>query len=459
MNMTIKQAVQELQKTAAITNFDEFLENVRTKTGTVLTTSRLSNEIMKEIEKVEEIVVSTLNQTDLLYRSKIAANAKVMVQITEEERQNHKLYIGHRLMPFLNPNVFNSLNLQFEDEHGTQMQLTQDKVTFEVAMKYVMFMNSYLLNDHFHDEFVTLNCLNISNFHSKIKIFEITFLDYANQKFKIQPLSEPEYLQRYFLNQKKDADLWNGVKKIVNKDAQFHSVDHTLLSAYYHFAFENINAPGSPFSLVCNNQRDCEVQTSHIGSFFTSEEKSKHLLEASVKDLEYGKAKDMKGILCEMGISFNKDFIYLLMIADLIEDMDIDDDYILDDILEIDYRLQNEQQRINLEKAYNNLIKKAISDYKKFDLSKISVEYMDHLIEIEEEIIFLIRDFDQKEDMTYEQKMKILMPFMEVDGLISFLISNFVKYKTVDPQESKNLTKIRKQTLDLVDQIRKSEIL
>ncbi|MDO9578476.1 MAG: hypothetical protein Q7J16_11375 [Candidatus Cloacimonadales bacterium] len=456
MKMSIKQAVLELQKIAAITTFDEFLENVRTKTGTVLTTSRLSNEISKEIEKEDEIVVSVLNQTELLYRSKLAENAKIIVKITEEERQNHKLYIGHRLMPFLNPNVFNSLNLQFEDEQGTHLQLTQDKVTFEVAMQYVMFMNSYLLNDHFHDEIVTLNCLNISNFHPKIKIFEITFLDYANQKFKIQPLSEPEYLQRYFLNRKKDADLWNGVKKIVNKDAQFHSVDHTLLCAYYHFAFENITAPGSPFSLVYNNQRDCEVQTSHNGSFFMSEEKSKHLLEASLKNREFGKAKDMEGILHEMGISFNSDFLYLLMIADLIDDEEIDDDYILDEILEVDYRMQNAQQRQNLEKAYNKLRNKAMANFNQFDLSKMSVNYLERLIEVEEEIIFLIRDFDQKEEMPYEKKMNVLMPLLDADRLISFMISNFVKYKTVDPQEYKNFNKLKSQILALIGQLRKS---
>ncbi|MCK4311791.1 MAG: hypothetical protein KAW88_03540, partial [Candidatus Cloacimonetes bacterium] len=95
MKMTIKQAVRELQKSGTITKFEDFRDKVRAKTETVINEVRLTNEIVKVFDRDGEIVMSPLNKSDLIYRSRLVENAKVMVRITEEEKQIRKLYIGH----------------------------------------------------------------------------------------------------------------------------------------------------------------------------------------------------------------------------------------------------------------------------------------------------------------------------------------------------------------------------
>ncbi len=442
MKMTINQAVRELQKSGTITKFEKFRDNVRAKTGTVVNDLRLTNEIVKSFNRDGEIILSPLNKSDLIYRSRLVENAKVMVRITPEERQMRKLYVGHRLMPFLNPNHFNSPKLHFEDEYGKPVQIVEDKLQYDDAMKYLMFYNVDLFQEFFQKDSLKLQCLNISVFHPNINYFEITFLNYSSLKFLIKPIPDHEYLKRHFQNRKKDKDLWNGVKKLVNQDEHLYSIDHILLSAYNYFARDNISEPGSPFSHIYNNQKDCTVHSNLYKTFFTSDEKNKKFHDAAFKDLEFGKAKDMEGILREMGLSVTTDFIYLLMIWDLIDIDKIDDEYILEDIIEVSERLTNDQQHKNLEKAYNKLRKKAFDDFLKFDQSTILLAYLENLIDAKKNLLFLIRDVDDLLEIPYENKMKILMPFLELDHMLDSLIFLFARDKKVDTQLQKNMNEL-----------------
>ena len=118
MKKPIRQAVNELINNADITNFKYFQKEVRNISGTVIPEKKLRNEIQKCLFETEEVIISPIDNELLIYRSKLAENAKITIKITDEEKKLGKIYIGHRLMPFLNPLLVNSSKLIFEDKNG-----------------------------------------------------------------------------------------------------------------------------------------------------------------------------------------------------------------------------------------------------------------------------------------------------------------------------------------------------
>lgn len=452
--MTIRKAVKELEKLSEITDMNDFLTAVRKRTRSTSTNKVLKSKVLEEFINENEIILSIINPEELIYRSQLAENAKVTVKITDEEKVMRKLYLGHRLMPYINPKNIHLPDLHFEDDHGYKLPLIQDRIPQDKAMKYVLFMDIRFFNDHFDGDNYLLQCLNISTFNPKHTMFEISVLDYHKRKFRIAAISDSDYLARHFINRRKDIELWNGVLQVVNHNHQIISVDHTIINAYHHFAADNISEPGSPFSLLFNIQKDCEMHFDQFCNYFTSQQKMELIRQKSYSNIIYGTAKDLNGIFREMGLSFNQDFIYLEMISQLLENREIDDEYNLDELIEIDFRLANDKQADNLDKAYKRLQQKAIRDFVDFDTGAVSKSYLNDLLVLVEDILFLIRDFDDLDDMDYQEKMNVLLPLIDVDRLLVSLMKNFIKSKKADPREVEQFKQIEDETTKVIDLIR-----
>ncbi|MCF7813691.1 MAG: hypothetical protein K9N40_04350 [Candidatus Cloacimonetes bacterium] len=454
--MTIEKAVDELIKAKEISTLEDFISKVRTKTGTVLNDSRLVLEINKNLLKTGDIAISLQNNNDLILRENLAKNAKVTIQITDEEQQMRKLFIGHRLMPFINPIFFNSLDLDFRDKNGKKLTLQKQKIDMKQALKYVRFLDWYLLlPDYGKDEnvylWVNLSYLDISPFSSKYRYFEVSFLDYSRRKFVIEPIDDSDYLKRHFTNKRKDQLLIESVINLVEYDTNFYSVDETLLSAYFHFAKENISDPGSPFAAIYNDNKQLQVYTSESITYFNTDNKQININKEIERNIVPGKAKDIDGIFRELGLSFSSNFVYLLFIYFIIEDKEIDEDYIFEDILDIADRIANVQQTRNFEKAYNKLQEKAIKDVAEFDKSETSIEYLRLIVDLEEEIIFFIRNLDEAFHLSYEEKMKIIMPLIELDRIVHDLINRFAAEKFADQDDLTVLTDLYDSILDTIE--------
>ena len=95
-----------------------------------------------------------------------------------------------------------------------------------------------------------------------------------------------------------------------------------------------------------------------------------------------------------------------------------------------------------MEKAYNKLRKKAFDDFPKFDQSTISIAYLENLIDTKTDILYMIRDVDNLLEIPYENKMKILMPFLELDHMLDSLIFLFARDKKVDTLLYRNLNEL-----------------
>lgn len=454
MKMPIRKAVENLALKAEITDFKEFRKVVRDKTGTVVNDKRLTNEIIKAFSKEQEIIQSAWNPNELIYRAQIAKNARINIKIAEEERKARKLYIGHRLMPFLKPKLFNSKKLIFSNKNHDLISLKSDVISSDNAIKYFLFLDVSLFDQYFVDEQnFTLNYLDISQFSNDFTDFQVTILDYFKHKFKIEPLTKDYFVRNHFLIEKNDSDLLEGLNKIVNKNSEFVSIDNTLLSAYYHFGQKIISNPASPFAHIFNNQNKLSLQMGVHSTYFFSKQKSQKIFEHTSTEIEFGKAKRMNGILRELGLSFSSDFLYLLMIEQLYEESEIDDDLILNDLMEIQFRVQNELQMKNLEKAYIKLRNKVIEEYDLFEFDTFSVNYLKLLLDLETNITMLLRKFDENPKIEDETKMEMVMPFFEADKFISYMIENFVKHKNVEPRELKHLKKLNSELSPAIERI------
>ncbi len=449
--MPIKKAIDELARKNDITDFKIFKNAVREKTETVINDKRLTNEIIKAFSKEQEIIRSAWNHDELIYRAQIAEKAKINIKINEEERKERKLYIGHRLIPFLKPKLFNSKNIIFTNKNDNLIPIKTDVKSTDNAMEYFLFFDASVIDPYFEDnQNFKLNYLDISQFQQNILNFQVTVLDYQKNKFQIEPLTKEYFIQNHFLIEKRNSDLLAGVNKIVNKISEFISVDNTLLSAYYHFGQKIISNPGSPFAQIFNKQNKLSLQMGLDYTYFFSKQK---IIEHISAEIEFGKAKKMNGILRELGLSFSPDFLYLLMLEQYHEESEIDDDFILNVLMEAPYRIHNKLQKKNLEKAYEKLRNKVIKESDFFQFDTFTLNYINLLLHLETNIIGLLRKFDENPTIENDTKMEMIIPFFEADKLINFMIENFVKVKMVEPQELKDLQALYSDLSPTIDSV------
>lgn len=456
MKKPIRQAVHELISNADITNFKFFQKEIRNITETVVHENRLKNEIHKCLFETEEVIISPIDNELLIYRSKLAENAKVTIKITDEEKKFGKIYIGHRLMPFLNPLLVNSSKLIFEDKNGIQLNLKKEILAYEKAEKYLLFLNpQFLYNDH-QEYFkkISLNYIDISTFQGTSSFFEVEVLDYESLRFRLRSIPTKDIKQDHFLIAKRDKDLSNSIMKIIMKCDFFVTIDSILICAYHHFAKENIKNPGSPFSVIYNQQRDYYAHNNGHSVFLISQQKSDNLVGFAKQRIRQGIAKNLEGILNEMGLAFTKDFLYLCMICDLICNNLIDDDYILEVILEASIRLANMQQQSNLENAYNRLRDKAFKNFEKFDNSISTIDFMEMLIDSKIEIIELLRDFDENLAEDENIPFKLLLPILDTDRYLDEIIIRFTKDKRISFVSLKVMESLFANILKMADEIR-----
>ncbi len=456
MKKPIRQAVNELINNADITNFKHFQKEVRNITETVIHENKLNNEIRKCLFETEEVIISPIDNELLIYRSKLAENAKVTIKITDEEKKLGKIYIGHRLMPFLNPLLVNSSKLIFEDMNGIQLNLNKEILAYEKAEKYFLFLNPHLLyNDHqgFFQK-ISLNYIDISNFLRTSSFFEVEVLDYKSLRFRLRLIPTKEIKQNHFLIAKRDKDLSNSIMEIVKQCNFFVTIDSILLCAYHHFAKENIKNPGSPFSVIYNQQREYYAHNNGHSVFLISQQKSDNLVGFAKQRIKQGIAKNLEGILNEMGLAFTKDFLYLCMICDLICNNSIDDDYILEVILEASIRLANMQQQSNLENAYNRLRNKAFKNFQQFDNSISTIAFMEMLIDSKIELIELLRDFDENLSEDENIQLKLLLPILDTDRWLDEIIIRFTKEKRINFVSLKDMESLFTNILKMTDEVR-----
>jgi len=437
MKLTFKKALNIAQE-ERIKDFSILIKRVKEITETKYNYERIENKLLDLIFDNREISLSCYDNQTLIYRADIANRRVFYINLTAEEIKDKKLYLGHRFFPFINP-VKPMSQLNIIDKDKNKIILSKTKVSHEKAYKYIIFQVMELLemgnptDDHLELDSIDLN--SIISGKEKNFSFKVTIEDYDKKLIVLEPLSAKEHAENALLCRNGDRLLHEEIKRVLSSTSEIYGFDEILQTVLSECSLEKMPRFNS-IANVINSQTEFGVENVYgLTTIKLVEELEKRQLKSN-PNVTPGLAKNLDGILNEMGLTLTEDFIYSLMF-EMIQKDEFDFQWLLMELMEIEVRISNDKQFDNLQKAFTDLANRILRDVKLSKVSALDLKSLAKYNDATLQIIFFLRDVDVKFGDSKDFDVNQLVPLLEIDKLIEEIYSNFRHKKKFTIDERK----------------------
>lgn len=451
--MKIAKAIEQLLAEESITDISEFAARVRAISKTRKKEEKLWEDIEEYLlENAMTDVAIDLERDQLVYRDQLFKEVSFRVKPSDQEYAAKKLYLGHRMIPYVHPDISQD-EFQFQDSAGKTIPLVSETISTDEGFIYVSLMPPYGLESeviNIEKSQMTLAALDLrdwmaENNFKKDDLITITPINYFENIFQIEATSRKELAEQQLLIQRRDNLLTEAIDNALTELEEVVPADVTLFWAFALGDSKLLELPGTPIGSFINNHEELQMffdaGFAHIqfkdyydGLF---EDAMEGMMSISPEDM--GKAKDLDGIFMEMGSSFSSDFVAGKFILQLHERQELDTDEVMGILFRPEIEpFYNKKQEKNFAKAFEALSDKMAEAWATKRLSLPLVSLLKKTIQFKIEFIALLREIDNQMLSPEDFDFSVLMQLQPVDMMLDQLLSMIVnKSEEVSNKEVK----------------------
>lgn len=437
MKLTFKKALN-IAYGERVRDFSKLIKRVKELTETKYDEARIETTLLDLITDNRDISLSCYNDAPLIYRADIANNRIFYINLTDEEIKDKKLYIGHRLFPFINP-VDSMSQLNIFDSTGRKYPIVKCSLSHEKAYKYIIFQVMEILDmGNPTDDYLVLDTIDLKSILSgkeKKFSFKVTILDYDKKQIKLEQPTGKEFAEYSLLCRNGDRLIHKEIMSVLESSSEIFGFDEIMQTVFSELDLEKMPRFNS-VATVINSQTEFGVENIYgLTTLKLIEEENSKRIKTN-PNVTPGLAKNLDGILNEMGLTLTEDFIYSLMF-EMIHKDEFDFQWILMELIEVEVRISNDKQFDNLQKAFTDLANRILRDVKSSKVSSPELKSLAKYNDATLQIVFFLRDIDIKFGESRNFDVNQLIPLLEIDKLIEEIYHNFRHKKKFTTDERK----------------------
>jgi len=453
--MKIDKAIEALLAEESVTNIDEFIERVRVISKTKKKKDALWEDIESYLfENAITDVAINLEADELVYRDKLFEETAFRVSLTEEEHAAKKMYIGHRMIPYIHPGISQE-EYRFQDVNGKAIPVIREKISAETGFIYVSLLPPYALEDDMIDlenNKISLFALDLSDWMrdnplAKEDQLLIAPVDYYENIFQIEPVSRKDIAAQQLLIQRRDKLLTDAIDGVLMEIDEALPADVTLFWAFALGDPKLTELQGTPIGPFLNTHEELQIFFDAGFAHIQLKDYYEDIFDSAMEDMatmapeDMGKAKDLDGIFRELGSSFTPDFVSAKFVLQLHERQEIDTEEVINILFKSGVEpFYNKKQEKNFSKAFNALAESIAETWETKRLPLPVISLLKKTIQFKIEFISLLREIDHRITSPEEFDFSMLMHLQPVDMMIDQLLALIVeKSDTVSNKEVKEL--------------------
>jgi len=440
--MKIHEAIEVLLAEESITKIDEFIERVRAISKTKKKKDALWEEIESYLlENAITDVAINLDTDELVYRDKLFEETAFRVNLTEDELVAKKMYIGHRMIPYVHPGVSQE-EYRFQDADGNPIPITRETIGAETGFIYVSLLPPYALEEEMVDlqnNTISLLALDLgawmqNNPLTKEDQLLISPVDYFENSFQLEVVSRKEIAAQQLLIQRRDELLTDAIDDVLLGIDEVIPADITLFWAFALGDPKLPELPGTPLGPFLNNHEELQIFFDAGFAHIQMKDYYEDLFDSAMEDMatmdpkDMGKAKDLDGIFRELGSSFTPDFVSAKFLLQLHERQEIATDEVINILFKSGVEpFYNKKQEKNFSKAFNELAESVAETWADKRLPLPVLSLLKKTIQFKIEFIGLLREIDLRMTAPEEFDFSMLMHLQPVDMMLDQLLSLIVE--------------------------------
>ncbi|MGB1243624.1 MAG: hypothetical protein ACPG49_13935, partial [Chitinophagales bacterium] len=445
--MNLPNAVKKVFEKRTVTNLKDFYKKVKSLTKKRLTNKKIEEVIDEYWKKYASYDIAiNWNDETIIYREQLFHDTQFRINLTEQEIDENRLYVGHRFQPFIHPEVALS-DITLQDEDGNPIPLKTIELPIEEIYIYISLLAPYSVNqpqikgmDKAVIAYYDLQDWLADNDFQEKDALLIVPIDYEKHIFQLEKMTSREIATQTFVTQNKDKQLTEAIEDILNWYSDPMPVDVCLFWAYAISKPALIENPGTPFGPFISSHEDF---TFHSFSYFTfihyhnyeQQMMEEALLENQIPELkEAGKAKDINGIFEELGNSFSEDFVRGHIVQQLHKDKEVNKEEILSIIFKENHLFRNKKQAKNFEAALEKLTKNLQKEWKTKRLAPALQRLLNKTLDLKITIVNGLREIDANLTNIEDLDMQSMAQLTQFDTL-SEQILHFMFHAQNEEQE------------------------
>ncbi len=436
----LEQVVDRLLKKGEVNNSKDITAAVNQCLQKDLSVEIVMDQVMKQLNEFRHVNVEVLGDGRLIYRDRLFAQTVFKVRLTAEEIRDKRMYIGHRLLPFVNPEI-SVKEIALIDEQGKQIPKGEAKISFMDGMKYITLIAPYQASDYFK---IGKNDLVLPYFDLKDWMKEVDYqqedllewmpIDVAKRQWRLEKLSLTEFNRSRIKINHKDVKLLDGIYDYLDNHSMAIPVDLMLFRVFAHGPEHLLEELGSPVGPLLTVQDDIELFNSdfpfiHYTDFHQQflAEKMEEMEEQEIP--EPGTSTHLDGIFIELQTFYTEIYVKALFLNRILQKKALTNKALIQELFSEEDVFQNPVQKKNFDQAANEIrtqMQKNWSD-RRLELPKVSL--LRKYLEMKRIIFVAIDKMMEVEFMigetNFEQFFFVNSVNDQLDQTIEFLIDEF----------------------------------
>ena len=366
------------------------------------------------------------------------------------------MVLGHRLFPFVHPNVHPAA-LIFEDGTGQTIPVKEITLPVEEGQDYILLMAPYgaaQLDIQIHEKMLVLWALDLESWMRSHKVgkkdlFQITPVAYDEHRFRFDLLTSREIAEQALVTKRMDEILTESLIDIIQFFEAPVPVDYCLFWALANLPKQNMPLvkSGSPIGPFLSDHENIRIYTEnafaylHLHDFLDNFWESMMDEALFIDPTQMGKAKDLDGIFQELGNSYSSGFVAGKMIQQIHERNQTDKQELIGLLLlDPDFSFYNKKQERNFHTALDALEKKVNEEWSNTRLSLPMMQLLNKTLQFKIEFIEFLREIDLRLEDPSHFDFASLLQFQPIDGMLDQLLEAIAAGEILKPKDAKGMT-------------------
>jgi hypothetical protein len=390
-------------------------------------------------------------------RQSLFRDCSFRIQLTPSELEDKRLIIGHRLQPFIHPEIPVE-ELRFYDENDLPLPL--ERVPLTVNQSNSIYFNllppygiaQYLEGDG-NSQTLLMAMIDLSAWISAQKYeaedqIRVSVKNYEKLEFYIEKLSSREIARLVFADRHYESNLTEAIYQVFEIIGRsILPVDMHLLWAYAQLDPELITNGGTPFGPFISRHESLTFYQEGPFAFLQNKHFMEELMENAIQDAQHsspeekGNATKLDGIFQELGNSFSELLLRACMIEQLLEWDEINEEALMIKVFDTpDPSFYNPRQASNFKTAYNKLLRSVRKKWAEQRLALPHLQLLRKSIQFKMEIVVLLRALNQIRD-PQQLNMQALFQLQPIDHSLDQILENILSKQPMSYQEAQSLVK------------------
>lgn len=455
--MTLKKVFNAILEERTANTKTKFVAEVRKRSKTRKAPAAIFEALIQYVlEEAFNDIAINFEENKIVYRENLFRETQFTIQPTNHELERKMMVLGHRLLPFVHPNV-SPTELIFEDGDGQIIPIREITLPVEEGQDYVLLMAPYgalQLDIQIHEKMLMLWALDLEAWLKNHKVgkkdlLQITPIDYDKHRFRFDVLSSREIAEQAFVTKRMDEILTESLIEIIEFFETPIPVDYCLFWAFANLPKQNLPLVkvGSPIGPFLSNHEEINIFSEnafaylHLHDFLDTFWESMMDEALFIDPSKMGKAKDLDGIFQELGNSYSSGFVAGKMIQQIHEHNQIDKQELIALLfLDPDFSFYNKKQERNFHAALDALEKKVNEEWSNTRLSLPMMQLLNKTIQFKVEFIAFLREIDLRLEDPANFDFASLMQFQPIDGMLDQLLEAIAAGEILKPKDAKGMT-------------------